>query len=99
MVHVIEHRLDDGSERVVADRATEASMFLEIILGETAILASDRITRCTLGVQRGFKQQVSERKTTRVRHSLGLRARLTQVHLVHLVVDDLSQVNGGGLGA
>ena len=39
MVHALEHRLDHAPEGVIAGRATEAPMFLEVVLGATAAFA------------------------------------------------------------
>src|ERR1035437_1200156 len=98
LVHRVQHGLDDRAEDVITRRAAKAAVLLEVVLGEPALLAAHPGRR-RLGVERGLEQQVGEREAARVGHALGLRAFLAQVHLVHLVVHDLREVHGGGLGA
>src|SRR5688572_23108414 len=93
VVHVLEHRHDDAAKSLVARRASERTVLLEVALRESAMFATHAGGNGRLRVEGGFEQQVGQGKTAGVRHPLGLRTALAKIHLVNLVVHDLGQVN------
>src|ERR1017187_8904175 len=97
LVHPVEHRVEEALEGAVAGRAPEPAELLEVVRRESALLAPYAPGR--VRVERRLQEEVGERKTAWIRHSLGLGAFLAQVHLVHLVVQDLGEVHRGGLRA
>ena len=98
-VHAVQHRFDQRGERLVAGRATEAALFLKIVRRESALFASNSCDSGRLRIQRCFQQQIRQRKTAGIGHAFRLGALFAQIDFVNLVIDDLSKMNRGGLGA
>ncbi|HTJ78865.1 MAG TPA: hypothetical protein VL357_07685 [Rariglobus sp.] len=93
LVHIVKHRLDEGRKCFVALGASEAPVLLEVILRETALLAT-RIRCRVLGIERRLEQKIRERKTAGIGDPLGLGARFAQIDLMHLIIHDLREVHG-----
>jgi len=98
-VHAVEHGFDQSGERLIAGRATETPLLLEIIRRETTLLATNPRNARRLRIQRRLQQQIRQRKSARISDALGLSAFFTQIDFVNLVIDDLSEMNRGRLGA
>src|SRR5215216_3812233 len=94
LVHVIEHRFDNSLERLVTGGASEPAVFLKIVLSEPTLLAPHVRAR-RFRVQRGFQEEIGERKAARVSHSFCLRALFTKVYFMNLVLHDLGEMNRG----
>ena len=92
LVHVLEHWLDHAFEGFVAMRATEAPVFLKIILSKAAVFAAQPC-RGRLRVERRFQKQIRERKPVGVSDAFGLSALFAEVDLMYLVINDLRQMN------
>ena len=98
LVHGLEQALQALGKSRVALRAAQPAGFLEIRLGEAAIGAFDFLAAAGLRdlLRRAqAEQQVGQRKAGRVVDALLLGALLAQIHLLHLVADDLGQMNRG----
>src|ERR1051325_4047859 len=97
-MHGLEQAFEGLGEGLVTLRTTEPARLLEIGLRESAAGALDlRPAAGLLDLLRGPQpeQQIRQRKSRRIVHSLGFGAFLAQVHLLHFVPGDLSQVDGG----
>ena len=98
-VHAVEHGFDQSGERLVAGRTTEAALLFKIIRCETTLLAPNPRNTGRLGIQRSLQEQIRQRETARISDALSLGAFFAQIDFVNLIIDDLSEMNRGGLGA
>src|SRR6266542_3130805 len=95
-VHRFEQSLQPFAECDVAIRAAQPAGLLEIGLGETATRAFHLATAAgLLHLLRSpqTEQQIGQGKAGRIINPLLRGASLAQVHLLHLVSDDLGQAN------
>jgi hypothetical protein len=82
---------------LVTRRTAETAGLFKVLLRETAGFAAD--IACLLRIERRFQQQIRQRKAAGISHTLCLRASLTEIDLMNLTIDDLSEVNRCRLGA
>src|SRR5512141_62429 len=98
LVHGLEEAFQRLGKSLVALWTAKSAGLLKIRLGKSAAGAAELCAAtCLLDFLRGTEaqQEVRERKAGGVIYSLCLRALLAKIHLLHFVLSNLGEVDGG----